>query len=226
MLTSRKLSMDARKDVLSEHTHSYRRFYSPHNTFANNKLSISNPDVSYLLISVWFCLVELKPKIQPNFTKVRNMWEKQLCRCQEGRECAPGVREETLLKPMVKPIVRQAVPLQSKEHPTPEQADAQRTLWPPSEVHIRAGSCQDTASAFSARTSNPLGYPERSNLLLKTCTTWKGPTLQQFLKNYSPQEGVMLEKCRGGLHTGVEEECEESSFWGGRHSRKCVMNWL
>ena len=53
--------------------------------------------------------------------------------------------------------------------------------------------------------------------LLKDCTSWMGPMLEQFVKNCSPWEGLTLEKfvedCLPweGPHTGAGEECEESS---------------
>jgi len=62
---------------------------------------------------------------------------------EEGRGGAPGARAEILpLQPVMKTMVRQAVPLQSMEvhsgadihllqsveHPTPEQGNAQRRL--------------------------------------------------------------------------------------------------
>jgi len=71
-------------------------------------------------------------------------------------------------------------------------------------------------SRFAGRACDLTGDPHWRSLLLKNCTPWKGPTLEQ-LKNCSPWEGVMLEKsvvdCLPweGPHTGAVEECEESS---------------
>ena len=63
-----------------------------------------------------------------------------------------------------------------------------------------------------------MGDPCWSSLLLKDCTLWKGPTLEQFVENCcSLWEGLTLEKLvedcvpREGPHTGAGEECEESS---------------
>ncbi|KAK4832969.1 hypothetical protein QYF61_026795 [Mycteria americana] len=50
---------------------------------------------------------------------------------------------------------------------------------------------------------------------ISTCSPWKGPMLEQFMKNYSLWEGLTLEKfvedCLlwEGPHAGAGEECEE-----------------
>ena len=50
------------------------------------------------------------------------------------------------------------------------------------------------------------------------CIPWKGPALEQFMKNCSPWEGLTLEKFMEdclpweGPHTGAGEEREESSL--------------
>jgi len=60
-----------------------------------------------------------------------------------------------------------------------------------------------------------MGDPHWSSLFLKDCTPWVGPTLGQFMENYSPGEGLVLENfvedClpRVGPHAGAGEECEE-----------------
>ena len=72
-------------------------------------------------------------------------------------------------------------------------------------------------SRFAGRTCDPVGDPRWSSLLLKDCTLWMGPTLEQFVKNCSPWEGLTLEKfvedCLPweGPHAGAGEACEESS---------------
>ncbi|KAJ7421676.1 hypothetical protein BTVI_17057 [Pitangus sulphuratus] len=53
--------------------------------------------------------------------------------------------------------------------PPPEQVAAQKNVVTQWETDAEAGSWQD-------------------------CTLWKEPILEQFMKNRSPQEGVMLEK--------------------------------
>ncbi|GAB0182020.1 hypothetical protein GRJ2_000667300 [Grus japonensis] len=136
---------------------------------------------------------------------------------------------------MEKTMVRQAVPLQPMEvhggadihlqpveDPTPEQEE-NVTSW---EAHAGAGSWQDLWlhgersprwSRFAGRTCDPVGDPRWSSLVLKVCTPWKGPTLEQFMKNCSPWEGLTLEKlvedCLPweGPHAGAGAECEESS---------------
>ena len=57
-----------------------------------------------------------------------------------------------------------------------------------------------------------MGDPRCSSLLLKECTLWKGPTLEQFMKDCSLLE-KFVEDCLPweGPHTGAGEECEESS---------------
>ncbi|GAB0176110.1 zinc finger and BTB domain-containing protein 5 [Grus japonensis] len=67
------------------------------------------------------------------------------------------------------------------------------------------------------RGCDPVGSPRWSSLLLKDCTLWERPTLEQLVKNCSPWEGFMLEKLVEdcllweGPHAGAREECEESS---------------
>jgi len=56
--------------------------------------------------------------------------------------------------------------------------------------------------------------PYWSSLFLKDYTLPEGPTLEQFVKSCSPQEGLTLKftenylQCEGP-HTGPGEECEE-----------------
>ena len=74
-----------------------------------------------------------------------------------------------------------------------------------------------TGAGLLAGIVTPAGDPHWSSLFLKDCTPWMGPTLEQFMKNYSWWEGLMLEKLmedclpREGPHTAAWEECEESS---------------
>jgi len=49
-------------------------------------------------------------------------------------------------------------------------------------------------SRFAGRTGDPVGDPCWSSLLLKDCTMWKGPMLEQFMKNYHLWEELTLEK--------------------------------
>ena len=56
-----------------------------------------------------------------------------------------------------------------------------------------------------------------AGLLAGLVTPWKGPMLEQFMKNCSLWEGLTLEKFMEdclpweGPHAGAGEECEESS---------------
>ena len=103
---------------------------------------------------------------------------------------APDTRAEILLQPVEKTMVRQAVPLQ------PMEDDGGAEIPPAAQggPHARAGGCLKEAVA-----------------------PWKGPTLEQLVKNCSPREGLTLEKVVEdcllweGPHAGVGEECEESS---------------
>ncbi|GAB0180460.1 EH domain-containing protein 4 [Grus japonensis] len=111
---------------------------------------------------------------------------------------------------MAKTMVRQAVPLQPMEDPTPEQVDAPE------------GGC------------DPVGSPRCSRLLAGPVDPWReeptleqvcwqdlgphgGPMLEQFMKNCSLWEGLTLEKFMEdclpweGPNAGAGEECEESS---------------
>ncbi|KAM9590862.1 uncharacterized protein ACIBXB_005912 [Morphnus guianensis] len=150
---------------------------------------------------------------------------------------APGARAEIPLHPMVKTMVRQAVPLQLMEvhggadiHLQPmEDPHAGAGGFPkeavtPWEARAGAGSWQDLwtrgerspcCSRFSGRTCDPTGDPCWSSVLLKDCTPWKGPMLEQFVKNCSPWEGPTFKKFMEdcllweGPHAGAGEECEE-----------------
>ena len=81
-------------------------------------------------------------------------------------------------------------------------------LW---EAHAGAGSWQDLW------TCGERGVHAGAGLLAGLVTLWKGPMLEQFMKDCSPREGLMLEKfvedCLPweGPHAGAGEECEESS---------------
>ncbi|GAB0208704.1 zinc finger and BTB domain-containing protein 5 [Grus japonensis] len=114
---------------------------------------------------------------------------------------------------MVKTMVKQAVPiqpmeddggaeipLQPMEDPTPEQVEAPEGGYDlPLEAHAGASSWQDLwreepMPGLLAGLVTLWGTPHWSSLLLKVCTLWKGPTLEQFVKNCSPWEGLKLEK--------------------------------
>jgi len=62
-----------------------------------------------------------------------------------------------------------------------------------------------------------MGDPRWSSLLLKDCIPWNRPTVEQFMKNCSLWEGLMLDKFIEDYlpwespHTGAGAECEESS---------------
>ena len=73
----------------------------------------------------------------------------------------------------------------------------------PWEAHTEANSWQDLwtrgkgsphQSRFAGRTCDPVGDPRWNSLLLKVCTPWERPTLEQFVKDCSPWEGLTLEK--------------------------------
>ena len=150
---------------------------------------------------------------------------------------APGAGAEIPLQTVVKTMVRQAVPLQPMEvhggadihlqpmeDPTPEQVGARRRLLPrgkPALERAPGRTCgsveRSPRSRFSGRTCDPVGDPRWSSVLLKDYIPWKGPMLEQFVKNCSPWEGPTLEKfvedCLPwvGPHVGAGEECDESS---------------
>ncbi|GAB0206305.1 zinc finger and BTB domain-containing protein 5 [Grus japonensis] len=124
---------------------------------------------------------------------------------------------------MVKTMVKQVVPLQPMEdhggaaiHPTahrrpqttagghaPKGAAAcavptleqvfGRTciLWREEPIESPFGSIR---SRFAGRTCDLMGDPCWSSPFLKLSTSWKRPTLEQFVKNCSPWEGLTLEK--------------------------------
>ena len=69
----------------------------------------------------------------------------------------------------------------------------------------------------------PVGDPHWSSLFLMDCTPWRGPMLEQFLKNYSPSEGSNPEPFMKdyilweGPHPGAREQLEEE----GAAERSC-----
>ncbi|GAB0210037.1 zinc finger and BTB domain-containing protein 5 [Grus japonensis] len=90
------------------------------------------------------------------------------------------------------------------EDPKPEQVEAHlKEAVTPWEARTGASSWQDLwphgernprQSRFAGRTCDPVGDPGWSSLLLKVCTSWERPTLEQFMKNCSLWEGLTLEK--------------------------------
>ncbi|KAK4832278.1 hypothetical protein QYF61_021677 [Mycteria americana] len=99
-----------------------------------------------------------------------------------GGEGAPSAGAEIPLQPVVKTMVRQAVPLQPME------------VHSGADIHLQ---------------------PVEDPMLEQDCTPWKGPILEQFVKNCSLGEGPMLEKFMEdcipweGPHAEAGEECEE-----------------
>jgi len=157
----------------------------------------------------------------------------------EGEEVLQ-VPEQIPLQPMMKTMLRQAVPLQPMEvhsgsdiylqpmeDPTPEQVDASKEGCDPMESphwsRLLAGPVDSWRerslgwSGFAGRICDPVGDPSWRSLFPKDCTPGKGPTLEQFAKNCSLWEGLMLEKFMEncllwqGPHAGAGAECEESS---------------
>ncbi|PKU38023.1 hypothetical protein llap_11679 [Limosa lapponica baueri] len=124
---------------------------------------------------------------------------------------------------MMKTMVRQAVPLQ----PTEVHGGTDIHLKPmedpmPEQVDAPEGGCDPVGSPHWSRLlAGPLALQRRAHagagFLAGHVTLWKGPMLEQFVKNCSPWEGPMLEKfVKGcllweGPHAGTGEECEESS---------------
>ncbi|GAB0181320.1 hypothetical protein GRJ2_000597300 [Grus japonensis] len=114
----------------------------------------------------------------------------------------PGTGAEIPLQPTEKTMMKQAVPLQPMEDPTLEQVEAPEGAVTPWEAHAGASFWQDLwsreegsprRSRFAGRTCDPVGDPRWSSLFLKVCTLWKGPMLEQFVKNCSQWEGLTLD---------------------------------
>jgi len=74
-----------------------------------------------------------------------------------------------------------------------------RLLTPPADLWRQRST---RWSRFTGRTYDPVGDPHWSSLFLKDCTQWKGLMLEQLVENCV----LSVEP-----HTGVGEECEESS---------------
>ena len=80
--------------------------------------------------------------------------------------------------------------LQTMEDPTLEQVEAPEGGCGPWEAHAGASSRLDQwtreegsprQGRFAGRTCDPVGDPRWSTLLLKVCTPWERPTLEQFV---------------------------------------------
>lgn len=81
------------------------------------------------------------------------------------------------------PNARAEIPL-PMEGPPPEQVDARKkavTLW---EAHTGAGFLAGLVASLG---NNEILFP-------KDFTSWKGPMLEQFIKNCSPWEELIMEK--------------------------------
>ncbi|GAB0185411.1 AN1-type zinc finger protein 5-like [Grus japonensis] len=104
---------------------------------------------------------------------------------------------------MEKTMVRQAVTLQPMEDDGGADIHLQPMEDPmPEQVDAPEGGCDPVGSPHWSRLLAGPGAPWReepvldpcwSSLVLKVCTLWKGPTLEQFMKNCSLWEGLMLE---------------------------------
>ncbi|GAB0204754.1 zinc finger and BTB domain-containing protein 5 [Grus japonensis] len=113
------------------------------------------------------------------------------------------VKQAVPLKPM-EDDGEQRFHLQPMEDPKPEQVETHlKEAVTPWEAHAGASSWQDLWprgerspgwSRFAGRTCDPVGDPRWSSLVLKVCTLWERPMLEQFVKNCSLWEGLTLEK--------------------------------
>ncbi|GAB0195077.1 zinc finger and BTB domain-containing protein 5 [Grus japonensis] len=81
------------------------------------------------------------------------------------------------------------------EDPTPEQVETpEGGCDPVGNLHwsrLLAGAMaswreESHWSRFAGSTCDPMEDPRWSSLFLKDCILWKGPTLEQFVKNCSP----------------------------------------
>jgi len=117
------------------------------------------------------------------------------------------VGEEVFLQPMVKIIVREAVPC-SPWRPMVEQiSTCSPGRTPHQSRRMSEGSCDPVGSPCWSRLLPGPADPWRqepmleqawdsgwSNLFLKDCTPWKGPTLEQFVEDCLLWEGPTLEQ--------------------------------
>lgn len=125
--------------------------------------------------------------------------------------------------------------LQPLKEPAVNQVDAQRRLWSQGKPVLEQGlvricGCMErgahTWSSCFSRICGPRGDPRWSSLSLKESTLWKGPTMEQLVKNCRLWEGLTLNKLvQDNLpweepHTGTEQGYEEFCPWGGRSSNK------
>ncbi|GAB0179740.1 hypothetical protein GRJ2_000439300 [Grus japonensis] len=119
-------------------------------------------------------------------------------------------------------MVRQAVPLQPMEDDGEQRFYLQPMEDPtPEQMETSEADCDPMGSPCWSRLLagplDPVGDPHWSSLLLKDCILQKEHTLEQFVENCNPWEGLTLEKSMEdclpweGPHTGAGAECEESS---------------
>jgi len=127
---------------------------------------------------------------------------------EAGGGGAPGTEAEVPLQPVLKTVVRQAVPLQPmevhggadihmqpREDPTPQHMDVPEGGCDPVESpHWSRVLAGPVAQWKEEPTLEQICWQDWSNLFLKDCTPWKGPMLEQCMKNCSLWEGLMLER--------------------------------
>lgn len=73
---------------------------------------------------------------------------------------------------------------------------------------------------------DPMRDPCWSSWILKDCTPWKGPTLEQFLKSCNLWEGPILEKFVKDSILHVPTPEQRNSIRTKEWQKRSFMNWL
>ena len=163
------------------------------------------------------------------------MWEAQPCRhpgqCRRRQE-GIQVLEQIPLQPVVKPMVRQAVPCSSWRLMV-EQIPTCSCGGP----HTRAGGClkeavtlrRTHAGAGSWQDLWPCGErsPGWSRFAGRTCDPVEGTHAGAVLWRTAAMGRPHIGEIHGGLFpVGGVPRLEGEGAWGGRSSRNNAMNWL
>ncbi|PKU42985.1 protein pxr1-like [Limosa lapponica baueri] len=139
---------------------------------------------------------------------------------------APGTGGEIPLQPMMKTMVRQAVPLQPMEVHGGAQIHLQPMEDPMSEQgNVPEGDCDPMESQHWSRLLAGLVTPCWSSPFFKDCTLWKGPTLKLLMKNCCLYEGPTLEKFMEDCFPWEGPMLEQGKRVRRKErQRQCVMN--
>lgn len=141
--------------------------------------------------------------------------------------CASDTRAETLFQPMVKTMVTQVVLLHPIEVHSRE--DIQPTVHGKPALKQVPGRIYDPMKRTLKQVCwicDPMRDLCWSSWILKDCTPWKGPTLEQFLKSCNLWEGPILEKFMKDSILHVPTSEQRNSIRTKEWQKRSFMNWL